>query len=288
MNESAGTVLCLLTVPFAAVNSLHHELARFRLARRWRVHAVNVATSAFFVALASRPGGDSLPWIAARLWLPVAYYWWAYPWAGRTLHLFYPPEFSFDRLLIEWDSRLFGNPSLWFARGKPRWLNEVMNFFYWSYYLYTPVLGVVLFATGEYRRFEAMALAVNIGYAVCYSLYPWFPLWGPRWALADAGLLRRRERVLDGYLFTRFMNRLMWNDTAHKGGAMPSAHSSTCVVFIVWCARIWGLPGALTGGFIGLMMFVSTVYGRYHYVLDVLVGILIGLTAVSVADLLVG
>jgi len=83
------------------------------------------------------------------------------------------------------------------------------------------------------------------------------------------------------------MNRIMWSDTPHKGGAMPSAHSATCVIFIIWCARIWGPQGALIGGLVGLMMFISTVYGRYHYVIDVIVGTIIGLLAVGLADWLV-
>lgn len=285
-----GSLLCLSTVPFAVLNSVYHATARYPRSGRGRVHLINLATVLFFTGLAFTRSQDPEAGgllLFARLWLPIVYYWWAYEWAGRTLHLFHPPDFSFDRPLIASESRLFGNPALWMARGKPRWLNETMNFFYWTYYFYTPVLGVALYAAGEFQRFEAMALAVNAGYAICYSLYPWFPLWGPRWALVSEGLLPKREQILQGYAITRFMNGIMWGEAAHKGGAMPSAHSSTCVVFIVWCARVWGLPGLVIGGMIGAAMFVSTVHGRYHYFIDVLVGALIGLLAVGIADLLV-
>lgn len=291
MSLQVGSLLCLATIPFALVNSLYHATANRPRERRWRYHLVNLATSAFFVALAFVGAGSELgqepALVLARLWLPIVYYWWAYAWAGATLHLFHPPEVSFDRALIATERRWFGNPALWMARGQPAWLNETMNFFYWSYYFYTPALGLALWLRGDFGRFEAMALSVNLGYAICYLFYPWYPLWGPRWALVSEGLLPEREQILDGYWITGFMNRIMWSDTAHKGGAMPSAHSSTCVLFMVWGARVWGTTGLVVCGAIGVAMFVSTVYGRYHYLIDVLVGAAIGLIALVAADALV-
>jgi membrane-associated phospholipid phosphatase len=286
-----GTLLCLLTIPFALVNSLHHALARRPVSNRRRIHAVNLLIAIGFGGLATTAqvdsGSSSGALVFARLWLPIVYFWWAYSWAGHTLHLMHPPEFSYDRPLIDLEQRLFGNPSLWLGRHRPAWLTELMSLSYWLYVLYTPVLGLALYAAGDYRRFEAMGLAVCIGYVISYSAYPWVPLWGPRWALVSEGLLPEAERRLPGYLITDWTNRIMWSSTAHKGGAMPSAHSSTCLVFMVWCWRIWGTGGALIGGVIGGLMFVSTVYGRYHYVVDVLAGLAVGLVALGLADLLV-
>jgi len=285
-----GALLCLFTVPFALTNSLHQELARYKQPRRWRLHVVNLATSVAFVALAFAGAGsrlgESWPALWLRLWLPIAYYWWAYAWAGNTLHLFHPPETSFDRRLIAWEQRLFRNPSLWLARGRSHWLNELMAFYYWSYYFYVPSLGIALMLDGDTRRFEAMALAICLGYAISYSAYPHFPLWGPRWALVSEGLLPEADRILPGYAISRFMNRIMWSDTAHKGGAMPSAHSATCMIFMIWAVRLWGPTGAWIAALIGGGMFISTVYGRYHYVIDVIVGIVVGLAALTLADLL--
>ncbi|HJO03589.1 MAG TPA: phosphatase PAP2 family protein [Acidobacteriota bacterium] len=291
MSLQIGTLLCLLTIPFAAVNSLHHALAQRPVPGRKRIHAVNLIVAIGFSALAagtqSSPGDTASALVFARLWLPIVYFWWAYAWAGHTLHLFHPPEFSYDRPLINVEQRLFGNPSLWLGRNRPAWLNELMQISYWLYLLYTPFLGIALYSAGDFRRFEAMALAVCLGYAISYSAYPWMPLWGPRWALVSEGLLPEDERRLPGYLISGWTHRIMWSSTAHKGGAMPSAHSSTCLVFIVWCWRIWGASGAVAGGVVGGLMFVSTVYGRYHYVVDVLVGVAVGLVSLVLADLLV-
>jgi membrane-associated phospholipid phosphatase len=224
--------------------------------------------------------------VLLRLWLPIVFFWWSYAWSGKVLHVYHPPDFSYDRPILAAEEKL-GQPSLWLARGRPRWLNEAMSFFYFSYYFYTPVLAVVLYGAGRLRDFEALALAVNLGYAICYSTYPFTPVQGPRWALVDEGLLPRDERVLEGYGFTRIMNAIIWGDLPHKGGAMPSAHSSTAIIFLIWCGRIWGGTGLAVGIAIAGAMFVSTVYGRYHYVVDVLAGLVIGLACLGVADLIV-
>lgn len=286
-----GSLLCLATIVFGAINSGWHLVARYPHPRRWQIHTTNVAAALLFAALATvgagTPLADSPPLLAARLLLPIIYFWIAYAWAGTTLHVLYPPDFSFDRPIIAVEQRWFGNPSLWMARGRPAWLHELMGFFYWSYFFYIPALGIGLAMSSDWQRFEAMAMATSLAFLISYGSYPLWPLWGPRWALVSEGLLPQSEQVIDGYAIQRFMNRIIWSDTAHKGGAMPSAHSAICIVFFIWCVRIWGLPGALVGGVIAVGMFVSTVYGRYHYVVDVIVGVVFGLAALGIADALV-
>ncbi|NKB87229.1 MAG: phosphatase PAP2 family protein [Acidobacteria bacterium] len=291
MTLQIGSLLCLATIPFGIGNSLHHTIAKYPSPERWRAHRFNAIGAIGFTTLAfigaGSEWGSSVPMTLVRLIAPIIYYWYAYALAGPTLHIFHPPEFSYDRPLIRAEQRFFGNPSLWLARGRSKALHEFMQFFYWTYFFYIPALGFGLYLQGDLARFEAMAMATSLGYAICYSIYPWYPLWGPRWALVDEGLLPDDEKILPGYFFANFMNRIIWSDTAHKGGAMPSAHSSTCVIFMIWCARVWGTEGIVVGGFIGTFMYISTVYGRYHYIIDVLVGTVIGFLAVYLADLIV-
>ena len=62
---------------------------------------------------------------------------------------------------------------------------------------------------------------------------------------------------------------------------------AVCIIFMIWCQRVWGTEGMLVGGAIGIAMFISTVYGRYHYFIDVIIGTAIGLAALFFADALV-
>jgi len=286
-----GSLLCLWTLPFGVVNSLYHLTARYPSPQRTQAHLFNLAAAFFFVGLAfagaGTAWGQSQTMTLARLILPIIYYWYAYAPAGPTLHLFHPSEFSYDKPLIRAEQKLFGNPSLWMARNRSKALHEFMQFFYWSYFFFIPALSVGLYLQGDFRRFEAMALAMCFAYAISYLIYPWTPLWGPRWALVEEGLLPDDEKILPGYFFANFMNRIIWSDTAHKGGAMPSAHSAICIIFMIWCVRVWGPTGAMVGGVVGTFMFISTVYARYHYVIDVIVGTAIGVAAVYLADLMI-
>lgn len=219
-----------------------------------------------------------------RLWAPIVFFWWAYTWAGKVLHVLHAPDFSIDATLLGLEKRLFGQPSLWMALGRCPWLTEVMHFFYATYYLYTPLLGIYLHVQQRFEDFEAVSSAVLIGYASSYLLFSLVPVWGPRWGLVEAKLLDRSLQVLQGGLLTRWMNGIMYGGVAHKGGAMPSSHSSTAVVFLIWCWRIWGAEGGVPALVVVVGMWVGSVYGRYHYVLDILAGALLGLCGVAAAD----
>ena len=54
----------------------------------------------------------------------------------------------------------------------------------------------------------------------------------------------------------------------------------------VWCWRLWGVWGGAPALVVVAGMGLGSVYGRYHYVLDLVVGALLGLAAVWLADLL--
>jgi membrane-associated phospholipid phosphatase len=218
----------------------------------------------------------------ALLWAPVVYFLWCYKWSGWTLHAFFPPEFTLDGAFIAFEN-LFGQPALWLARGRSRFTTETLHTFYVSYYLYTAGIGTYLYARRRYADFEEMTCATLIGYAVSYVVFALLPLWGPRWALVDAGLLPIEERRLAGYAVTTWINGIQWDGMALKGGAMPSSHTSTGVVFLYWCWRLWGRRGGIPASIIVAGMAVGAVYGRYHYVTDVVAGAALAYAGIVVA-----
>lgn len=270
--------LCII---YLGIHSALVAFGRHRPRRFWLVMTVNAALAAAFVVISR--WGAPFP----RLWLPVAFFWAAYRWAELTLGAFHPPGFSWDVRIIPLERRLFGEASLAAARKAPRWVTEIFHFFYFTYYLYTPALGIFLYVQGRFREFEAMTFAVLFGYLVSYIFYSLTPVAGPRWALVDAGLLQPSEQRLPGYWFTRFFNVLMYSKVPLKGGAMPSAHSSTGIVFFAWCWQLWGTWGAIVAAVTVAGMWLGSVYGRYHYVLDILCGAAIGALSLWLAALVV-
>ncbi len=280
-----------LVIGYLVIHSLYILTARYRPEHRGRVLLIDAFLILVFLIQLSAFDSEALrheSWFRiTTLWSPIAFFWWAYFWAGRTLHVLYAESVSFDGALIRLEDKLFGQPSLWLASGRPPWLTDVLHFLYNTYYVYTPVLALYLHIKGRISEFQSMSFAVILGYAFCYSFFPFLPVWGPRWGLVGAGLLHESERCLTGGWMTRVTNAIMYEGLAHKGCAMPSAHSSTGVVFLIWCWRTWGIAGGLPAAAIFAGMAFAAVYGRYHYVLDIIVGAALGALCVLVADWLI-
>ena len=255
-----------------------------------RILTVNLILAAYFLFSILRPEfffGESFPGSKILfLWSPVIFYWWAYMWSGRMLRAFHSPTFSYDPQIIAFEEKWFGQPSLWWARKGAPWVTELMQFFYFTYFFYTFGLGLYLHYHQRIEDFQAMTFATAFGYLISYTFFAITPAKGPRWALIEAGLLSPSEQRQKGYAFTRVVEAIMYDDVAHKGGAMPSAHSATAVVFLFWCWCIWGWEGGIPALIIAGGMWLGAVYGRYHYVLDVIVGALLGIASLLVAGLL--
>lgn len=254
-----------------------------------RVLLINLLLGLVFFQLVRQLAAGAAPpgWLETAVrWAPVIFFWWAYLWAGKTLEALWGPGKHFDHLLIRWEAAI-GQPSLWWARrGKP-WLTELLHAGYASYYLYTLVIGLYLELVDRHLEFQRFTFAVCFGYLVSYTMFALVPVHGPRWSLVEAGLLSPEERRLQGYWLTRATYRLMFEGPAHRGGAMPSSHTSTAVVFSIWAWRLggweWGLPAVA----LAAAMVAGAVYGRYHFVTDTVVGILLGVGATYLADTLV-
>ncbi len=275
-----------LPVVYLAVHTLFLLLSRSSASKKALLAIVNLFLAAAFAA--SILLADSLPRLTfLYLWSPIIFFWAGYLWAGQTLTALHPQGFTYDKHILALEDRLFDQPSLWLAKNRPKLVTEAMHIFYATYYAYTLILCIYLYDEQRFLEFEAVSFAVLFGYLVSYTFFALTPVLGPRWSLIQEGLLSPAEQQLEGYWLTKFMNRLMYQGLAHKGGAMPSSHSSTAFVFLVWGWRIWGFEGAALTGIVVVGMWVGSVYGRYHFVLDVLVGAAIGLSGVLLADWLI-
>ncbi len=220
------------------------------------------------------------------LWGPVVFFWWAYLWSHHTLTSLYRPGVSIDGWLIRIEEHI-GQPSLHWARLGNRWSTEFFILFYTTYYVYTPVLGLYLDLSGRTADFQAMTAAVCFGYLLSYTIFALVPAVGPRWSLEAEGLMPRSERRMRGFVVTAATNWLMFDGPALKGGAMPSSHSSTAMVFLVWSWRIGGAAAGIAALVVVAGMLLGAVYGRYHFVTDVLAGLLLGAGAILLTDALI-
>jgi len=106
-----------------------------------------------------------------------------------------------------------------------------------------------------------------VAYYLCYVIFVLFPIESPHHTL------RHLQQVdLVGGPFTAFINLLEKHGRVH-GGAFPSTHVAGSVVVLISAYRFARRIGYwLTPLVLGIC--VATVYGRYHYAVDVFAGVL--------------
>lgn len=285
------TAVQYLPIIYLVIHSALILHGRLDWKRKLSIFLANVFLSFYFVELILESdflmGNNLLAMATLFLWSPIVFFWVAYLWAGKTIESVHPSGFSLDPQLIQLEDKLFRQPSLWWARRRSRWLTELMQFFYFSYFFYTLGLGIFLQLNQRIMDFQSMTFAVSFGYLVAFSFFALTPAAGPRWALVESGLLSPDEQRQKGYALTWLTEKIMYDGPAHRGGAMPSAHSSTAVVFVYWCWQIWGPVGGIPALLLGVGMALGAVYGRYHYLTDVLIGSFLGVIALLLAEMII-
>ena len=159
-------------------------------------------------------------------------------------------------------------------------LLEVLTACYALYYFHPIVLGALLWRDDHVertpgKRFPAFAFAILLTFYASYAGYFLVPAIGPRFTVPHAGPLPRAAiaRTIDGTL-----DRL---ETSRRN-CFPSGHTMVTVAVLVEAARrsrktfLAFLPFAA-----GLL--AATVAGRYHYVVDVLAGLVLTFVVLGIA-----
>ncbi len=182
----------------------------------------------------------------------------------------------FDDVLIAFDYALFNlHPTVWLAEHGNMLLNEYANFAYFSYFAYVPVLVYHVWQRRPSHAYEGFMGGLTMSYNFCFIFFALVPAASPRFALPDMGLITQESVRLPGYVFTWLIDFCMDN-AAMRGGAFPSVHCCASTVFLLNTYRYCSRKTFMFSLILVVGMYWSTVYGRYHYVADVLAGIGLG------------
>jgi len=189
--------------------------------------------------------------------------------------IYFPFEGSLDPSLIRLEQWIFGfQPSLEWSRAWPwPWFHELMEFAYFTYYFLAVAFLVLVFRVrglGETERWDAardFVRDLSTTMLICYTLYTLFPAWGPKY-------FRAGYVAVDGWIFTSIMRHIHENG-AILGAAFPSSHVAASMVpwWHTWRRfprHRWWMT------LIFVLLCMSTVYCRYHYVVDVFAGLVTG------------
>jgi membrane-associated phospholipid phosphatase len=248
-------------------------LCHARIAHAGRYLALHVAIGAAIVALclaAERwPASEALRFV--RSWYPLPLYIFFFEELQGLVHAIFPGWF--DRWLIAFDYGFaHAHPSVWLGQFANPALNDAMQFCYMTYFLFLVLVPGALYFSRERVAFWTTMTATAMAHYTVYVIALLFPIESPYFALASLN-----PKPLVGGPFTATIELVEHFGRVH-GAAFPSAHVAGSMVAI-WAAARYrrGIFYACLPFFVG--MCVATVYGRYHYVADVLAGIVVGSVA---------
>lgn len=183
-----------------------------------------------------------------------------------------------DPLLIQIDFFIFGvHPTIWMEQWIVPWFTDIMSLAYISYYFLPVIFIVALYLKDKMLEFDEAMFILAFGYYVSFIGYTLFPAIGPRYAMAHLYSV-----PLEGSLLTDLVRDVLNAIEHNKRDCMPSGHTQIVLIVLFLAYRyerfLFYIFFPLVCGLI-----LSTVYLRYHYVIDLFVG-----ASLAVGCLLIG
>lgn len=196
---------------------------------------------------------------------------------GRIVHYINPRDI--DPLLIKLDYLLFGgHPTVMLESIMTPLLTDILQAAYSSYYFLPIALGIALKMKGDDKAFDLSLFLLMLCFYLSYIGYMLMPAIGPRFTIDHL-----QHSALEGLFITAPLQDLLNRLEGVKRDAFPSGHTAITllVVYLAWRFEkrlfVVFLPVA------GALIF-STVYCRYHYVVDVIAGLALTLIAVVLGE----
>ena len=175
-----------------------------------------------------------------------------------------------DPVLVRMDFFLFGcHPTVWMERFIHPWFTAVLQVCYLCYFILVLPLGGYLYARKR-EAFQPYVTTVSMMFCLTFLGYLLVPALGPRYELAALQTV-----PLEGIGFTKAL--MHWVDTTEGvcRDCFPSGHVAmatlVCIISYRLCRPLFPFYAIICTG-----LLVGTVYLRYHYVVDLPAGFLLG------------
>ncbi len=182
-----------------------------------------------------------------------------------TIHFANPHDIH--NFLIKIDQFLFGaQPCVWAEKFIHPVLTDIATFFYVLFFLWAPLLALILYLKGDRIKFRYTMVGVILAFYIGYLGYVLFPAAPPRLVLASMF-----SKTLHGLPFLDEIRNSILVLPSSSRGAFPSLHAGATLValFFAWKYLRWYFWFVLPFT-IGLIL--STIYLRHHYVIDLIAG----------------
>lgn len=185
------------------------------------------------------------------------------------------PQVGLERWLLDIDHRAARALGLRdFAARAPRWMLEGLEAAYAADYLVVGGGALLLWPMGAAAVIDywTTVLAAEL---TCYAALPWIRTRPPR-VLEPSGALDSRA------LIGRRLNGAVLHNASVQANTIPSGHVAGAVASALAVSAYWPAAGiALL--IVAALISVAAVAGRYHYLVDVLLGGAVAMAAAWIA-----
>lgn len=184
-----------------------------------------------------------------------------------------------DYYFVVWDELLFkSQPCVAFAEFcNAPWFSEILHFFYFSFFFLIVCLPLYHWFRKDFALAARRVFDLSFTFTIFFSLFVMLPVYGPRVAFPPAVDIPRT-----GYFFGPFFERL-FTGLKIAGAAFPSSHSGISAMVAAFAVKdmpkYWPIVALFAFG-----VFLATVFGRFHYAVDVIYGAALGFLCYMFAD----
>ncbi len=175
----------------------------------------------------------------------------------------------YDELMASIDFKLVGlNPTVWIERFINPLFTELMYICYFLYFPMPLILLGLMYKNGGLKKIEESIIIYLVCYYGSYISYFILPVHGPRFFLAEVQTVK-----LEGIYFTNLITGVIDLVEKNKLDCFPSLHASILLVtlFLSYShnKKLYYIYLPFAFG-----ILISLIYCRYHYLIDILAGII--------------
>jgi membrane-associated phospholipid phosphatase len=220
-----------------------------------------------------------------RFWR-IVHYWYIAPLILLTFkeiyYLVHPIRMQdYDQLFIAIDHWMFGvHPTLWLRQIANPFLTELLQIIYSSFYFLPIILALALLRNKRYLAVDFSVFMIIYGFYLSYLGYFALPGVGPRFTLHDFNSINTQ---LPGLWLTNFLRKLTNIGESLPAGVknpaaivqrdvFPSGHTMITLIVIYLSIRLKSRSRFFLVP-IGILLIFATVYLWYHYVIDLIGGL---------------
>ncbi|MBI5102565.1 MAG: phosphatase PAP2 family protein [Nitrospirae bacterium] len=200
---------------------------------------------------------------------------------GWIVHYISPSDI--DPMLIRLDYSMFGcYPTVALESFTTPLLTDLFQVAYSSYYVIPFSLGIALYRKGRMEEFDHTLFLIMLCFYLSYAGYMIFPALGPRFTMAHL-----QSFELEGLFMAGYIQDILNSLEGVKRDAFPSGHTAVALT-VVYMA--WKFERRLFYVFVPVVaaLVVSTVYCRYHYVIDVMGGVALTVITIVMGEAIYG